>query len=378
MATAYEHHMNFVPCSHPMPYDQFSRPVSDLPRPSLCFGISEPNPDRHDQPSREPFWVIERLFGEQHWCSQWVSELCTADARFMLHLAEQTPYYVHVLALVRLGMLSQPVESDLPIVEQARLIQIQTRRSLLAIFHPTAPPSLLNVLPKLGEAPLTKASYRRLLTLIQDPAAREFLSYKRKITHWELRFLEDFPRDLLHWRLLCSFENGHEYQQLKYMGLVIGREFYAGLSTEQRIALKRIKTLSELKNWFKRRLLNITFPDPPWHGNDHIRPIRTMRELQHVARQFRNCILGHACSVIMGRMYFYLSERGPVVISLGCDPFLGWGLQQIKGIANEHPSTDLVGEITKAFTSANLDAHSLRRETRLGFDALEALFDELS
>jgi len=296
----------------------------------------------------------------------------------MRHLAEQTPHYVHLLALVRLGILSQPERSDLPLIEQAGLIQSKTRKVLLATFQPSAPPLLLNVLPKLGETPLTKASYRRLLRLVHDPAAREFLAHKRKITHWELKFLEDFPRDILHWRLLCSFENGHEYQQLKYMGLVIGREFYPELSQEQRIALKRIKTLSELKNWFKRRLLNITFPEPPWQGNDHLRPIRTMRELQLVARQFRNCILGHACSVIMGRMYFYLSERGPAVISLGCDPFLGWGLQQIKGVANDRPPAEVIEQITKDLTSENLDAHSLRQTSRFCSGTLESLFDELS
>ncbi|WP_424946264.1 helix-turn-helix transcriptional regulator [Candidatus Spongiihabitans sp.] len=59
-----------------------------------------------------PAWTVHRLFGKRHWVSAWVLRLCASEPRFLLHLIDQPPDYVHFVCLVRLALSKHSVADE--------------------------------------------------------------------------------------------------------------------------------------------------------------------------------------------------------------------------------------------------------------------------
>lgn len=305
--------------------------------PSLAkLQISEPEIEstRPDAKYRQD-WVLRKLFGEHHWCLKWVSELCKADPAFFEHLTEQTAAYPHYLAIVRLFLLGRPPEQDLPNSEQAQQLRTRSRKAVLDMLQIPLPSSLLKLLPKLGPNPLSKNDYRHLLTAIKSPTAIQFLRHRARIRSYHLKWLQDFPGDLLPWQLLNSVKKTEDYRRLQYIGLAIRGLRAHEVLGEHHLDLRQLRTLDQLSLWFDRKLLAIRFPAPPWNGTESISPVRTVKELYEVGLQFRNCIYEYKRAVLEGRRYFYVSTRGPAVVSIRHDLFIGWGLDEATGMQNK-------------------------------------------
>lgn len=106
------------------------------------------------QTTSRPRWVIARVFGKTHWCTPYVNALCEARPDFLLHLSDQSCVYVHYLCLVRLKW-GEHEHGTPAIEEQAEILLRQPKKKVLARLYKPCPQGLLNVLPRLGERPLT-------------------------------------------------------------------------------------------------------------------------------------------------------------------------------------------------------------------------------
>lgn len=428
MATAYEHHLStsippghsglatLVPSDyhHSSPFGQLS-PSSSLlsslheawrylarPIPASWYEVSHPRdrvighgytqlPDHSDHRIREPEpanygdsetlragWILDRLFGPHHWCTAWVKTLCAADPAFFRHLSEQTASYVHFIALIQLAHMNAGTCSYKSAQSVARMLRCNTRNALLRQYFPQQSPArLLKVLDKLGQRPLTRNDYRRLIKVISNPSAQQFLSHARRIKPYHLKWLETFPHDLLHWQLLNSVKKASEYRQLHYICLAVKALEREDDWAQQRTSLRRLKTFSQLQHWFRRHLLSVSFPEPPWEGTEEIQPIRTMRDLQRAGRRFHNCIFEYGHAVLAHQRYFYITERGPVVIALLRDPLIGWYVEEINGIGNQSPAREVQDWLWQSLTEAGLRVHPLGDEAPCMDAAWEAPCDEL-
>lgn len=316
-------------------------------------------------------WVLRKLFGEHHWCMRWVSELCQADPAFFEHLTEQTAAYPHYLAIVRLILLGRPSEQDLPNFEQARQLRTHSRKAVLQMLQIPAPSSLLKLLPKLGPSPLSKNDYRHLLIAIKSPTAIQFLRHRPRIKPYHLKWLQEFPGDLLPWQLLNSIKKTDDYRRLQYIGMAIHSLKSQGLLGDRSLELRQLRTLDHLSHWLDSRVLSLHFPPPPWDGNEFITPIRTVKDLWAVGRQFRNCIYEYRRAALEGRRYFYLSVRGPAVVSILHDPLVGWVLDEAKGQKNRALASSTSDWLVQQFSAAGIVPLPTSEMDNLGMDGID-------
>ena len=331
-----------------------------LPR----YEIKEPQLNDTHQ-SRPQDWVIERFFGGRHWCNRWVSELCASDPAFLTHLSEQREGYIHYLCLVRLAWRKKQVQ--LSIAEQALVLRQSTQKSLLhSLYHP-CPEGLLKTLTKLGHIPLSRKYYQLLIALLGKVETRAYLAHSSRVRAYHLRWLNDFPTDLLQISVLRSIKNASDYRMLQSIEAVLRVLQKDPKHASKFDAVKRLKTLSQLENWIQRFVLTLTFPPAPWSGNNEIQPITTAKALKATAHMFSNCIYGYVRSVLLGYRYLYICERGPVVIALKRDPLLNWHIEEINGVNNTKPDDNIVDDIERAFSEAHFS-------TRLD-NSLDALWD---
>ena len=371
--------------SSPKPVSSDDRNVLTIKPPSLASDadktIQYPLPNHHYQQvecqlttvitgvrTRQPSrWFMQQLLGGNHWCASWLEELCEADGNFLLHWREQHAAYVHFLCLVRLAWLSN--NTTLDIAEQAILLQQRSQKSLLReLYHPY-PIGLLQTLSKLGQKALTKKQYALLLQLQGNPNKCAYLAHASRIKTYHLQWLDDFPTDLLNWRVLCSIHKSHHYAKLNYLVLLIKNLAASNPETDALQSVKQLKSLSQLAHWFRRHVNSLPFPAPPWKGNDWLKPIRSASALKCASRDFQNCITDYTREVLLGHYYFYQSMRGPAVVLLIRDPLLGWHLHEINGVKNQAPNAVITDAIEMAFREAEFPTDQTLNP--------EALWDEI-
>ena len=325
--------------------------------------------------SSEGSWMMQNLFGIGHWVVNWIDDLCRIDPLFLLHMREQASAYIHYLCLIRLAW--RQADEEPMIIEQARLLRQKQQRSLLNELYTPYPTGLLKVISKLDDRPLSKGDYRRLLKALEHPASRLFLAHASTIKTYHLQWLQDFPHEYFHWHILNTIEQASNYQQLRFMAEATAKFPESNLSTQQRYSLKQLKTFDQLRHWFQRQLLKITFPPPPWCGNESIQPVTTMKALKQAAYRFQNCIFEYGRAVMAGQRYFYVSDKGPAVISLIKDPLIGWRIEEINGINNVSLGEDSITSITDHFAEAELHQHPISFDTSIDDGLWESVCDEL-
>ncbi len=296
-------------------------------------------------------WFIPKLYGSDLWCRDWLEDLCLADPNFLQHLSEQKEGYIHYLCLVRMAWLEK--RTPLSSVAQARLLQQHTQKSLLQTLYPSYPNGLLKVLTKFGPIPLSKKYYRLLLTLQRDESACRFLSHAKHLRAYHLRWLEEFPHGVLPISMLHSFKTASQYRTFKTIITVIKALQKNDEHAPTFNSLKRLKTLSQLVNWYQRYVQTLDFPAPPWPGNEWIKPITSSRALKKASKEFQNCIYDYVRSVLLGHAYFYQCSRCPTIVAIKRDPLIGWHIHEINGPKNDKPHVDVVEEIELTFRKAD-------------------------
>jgi hypothetical protein len=305
-------------------------------------------------------WLIAKLFGKNHWCESYVASLCHVDPGFLQHVSDQTSDYLHYLCLVRMAWKYSGNDSDEKLMEyQAGLLRSSNKKSLLSALYDPFPPGLLNIFPKLGNEPLTQKDYLRLIKHLRDDNKRGFLAHIQRIKPYHLQWLDDFPTDLLHWRVLNSVTKSRNYGNLRYLIKVLERMRESGNYTETLISIRRVRTLEQLENWFRHHTQTLPFPPPPWKGNDWIIPITSVIALKQAGLKYQNCVYQYSRQVLLGYNYFYETRDGEAIVSLIKDPLLGWRIEQINGFNNKIPEQSIITKIEVAFNSADIQTEIL-------------------
>lgn len=302
-------------------------------------------------------WAIKRLFGELHWCTCWVIELCNEDPQLLTHITEQTADYVHVICLVRLAIIKQPIEDEESAYFYARILQENKKKILLKHFYKPYPCGLLSIIKKLGAKPLSKTDYKRLINLLHDKNASKFLCHAKRIYPYNLHWLEMMPKEFRNFKIINSIKTTDDYKSFKYIAKVIQIMSKDHSHINIMNSLKNIKNAKQLRHWFDRLLLKTIYPPPPWEGNHWIIPVTTAKALHDLRMKFNNCIFDYSGEIILGNKYIYVSERDPSLISINRDPIIGWHIEQMKGISNKETPSRTRCRILEEFAKIGIEQY---------------------
>ncbi len=293
------------------------------------------------------------------WVSEWVLGLCQSEPRFLLHLIDQSPDYVHFVCLVRLALLKYSADDES--LKYATWMLTQNKKSILQSLYPSHPDGLLGMLAKLPDKPLSQDDYHRLVRLLADENLRKMLCHKKRVRLFDLRLfemLEDIPQEFQCGGVMECVKTHENYESLQLL-IRAARHLNLALNkSEISAATRQLGCLLNLSAWFMEKFKSAPFPPPPWTGNDWIKPVCCQSELEAVGEKFKNCIRsgGHDgeyfAKVALGYGYFDVCNRMPAVIEMNKDAILGWGIVQMNEAANRELSVVQKREIIRAFCDA--------------------------
>jgi hypothetical protein len=295
--------------------------------------------------------ALRRIFGAH---APAIHRLMAADPGLADFVARQDKAGIHFLALA--------VSHHLPdrragLRDMAVLLRTLERAKLLRrILGRRPPPGLTGVLGKLGAAPMPAESYRRLVELLDEPAARKALTHARRITRTTLDGLAHLPPALRMLRLAAIAGKPLDRERLDYALAAVRRNRPDLDDTALRASLKAVKDADDVHRWLDHLLTRLPFATPPWEGDGQLRPVRNRRELKEVAGRFRNCLAGHhMLDAVLGRKFFYVWEGGePCVVEVSPDDLVGWRIGEIEGVDNTAP-----GPETRARVVTRLARHGI-------------------
>ena len=301
-------------------------------------------------------FVVEGLFGKRHWVTEWVIGLCESDSRFLFHLADQSPGYVHFICLVRLALLQRSTEMR-DAKESAHWICSQSKKKILQHLYPAYPTSILGVLPKLQKNPLTKNEYRRLLRALSDKDMCKRLNHAKHIRKFDIHLLDimdNVPEEFQFSGFMNCIKKQSDYKYFLFLVRVIRHLNMEVTQREINAASKNMNKMSQLSDWFKKKIEQSPFPPPPWEGNDFVKPICSRKQLKEARSKFRNCLMSYTPKIVLGYSYFYVCESVPAVIEMVKDVGLGWEIGEMEG-----PSEQSSGRRRRHYKSRELsDAHT--------------------
>ena len=293
--------------------------------------------------------TVERLFGKRHWAKEWVVGLCQSDLHFLLHLIEQTPDYMHFMCLARLAWLEQDGDD---IAGQALFIRTNNKKEIMKLLYPDQANGLLKILLKLTGKPMTKLNYQRMLHLWKDESSRKQMCCIKNIRARNFHLLDlvkFIPKPFQSIGVIGCIKDDEDLQKLLVVIAILRCTNIEITQEEIDSATKDMTNINQLAKWLVRKIKNITFPAPPWEGNENIKPIRSAGELKNRADEFRCCINSYRADIAVGLSYFYVCTQPLAVIEIKNDILYGWVITEIQGVENVEISTTEQHKIAKEF-----------------------------
>jgi len=350
-----------------------------------CFG------GRNWAAERNPIDVAldideDECLGSRHWAAEWALELCVEDPYFAAHMAEQPRGYAHYLCVLRLGLPSSGLWSDMDDVEPptptmrecARIIRTTNKKRLLKAWFPDCPPAILKALPELPKMAQSEAEYRRLIEAFKDERKRRRFFHVKRVRAFDMQLLD--MMELLPERFhpgAAHCRNTADYERLCLLVECAKRLNLEIPAREFKEAAKRAKNMAGLWRYVARKALKSPFPPPPWEGDDNIRPLRSRREMKAAGRELGNCVANrsddYALKTVTGYGYLYFCEDAPAMIEVVRDVFFGWLVSNIEGARNNSLSPADAFKIRRAFYDAGFC-----QATKMSFEcASDALWDDI-
>ena len=81
--------------------------------------------------------------------------------------------------------------------------------------------------------------------------------------------------------------------------------------------------------------LDLRLPDPPFHGTEYLRPIRTSRQFLEIAGVFQNCLELRLDDALSGAKAFYVwLGAEALIVELSLVNGLWWQLSEVNGYRN--------------------------------------------
>lgn len=298
----------------------------------------------------EAHHALRRIFGAH---APAIHQLLMADPGLADFVARQDKAGIHFLALAVSHHLPNRRSS---LHEYAIMLRSVERGKLLRhILGRRPPPGIAGVFGKLGAAPMPAESYRRLVELLDEPAARKVLTHARRITRTVLDGLAHLPPALRMLRLAAIAGKPYDRERLDYALAAVRRKRPDLDDTALRASLKAVKDVCDIGRWVDHLLTRLPFAAPPWQGDSRLRPIRGRRELKEVAGRFRNCLADQVLDAVLGRRHFYVWEgEEPCVAAIRHDALIGWRIDEIDGTDNKKPTPETRARIMARFARAGI------------------------
>lgn len=307
--------------------------------------------------------ILNKIIPPNHWCNQWLKDMCHADTAFLEHTMEQRDDFIHFLCLVHLYETDNSKYKQLSNHDMAVLIKTHPKKQILKELISPYPSGITNILKKLNSKPFPKNTYFELIELLHDSKARTHLQHASSINPNMIKCLYQLDH---HWRnlkVLRHMKTTKDTSTILFIHracLKLGRKYPDFINYS---SLHQIDNIDSLIDYFIRKINIITFPEPPWIGNKRIRPITNGDQLNSVSKKFKNCIADYICEILMGACYFYVSSYGPSIIRLNRDPIFNYHIEEILGVENDEVAKHALRKIHAEFSKYNID-----KKTNIAFD----------
>lgn len=111
------------------------------------------------------------------------------------------------------------------------------------------------------------------------------------------------------------------------------------------ITISNIREMISMKN----NDGDVPFPDPPIKGNDIVRPVKTVKQLNKYAIRFQNCASGYRSDIMNRRYYLYVANLNneSAMASIRIRRFNDYKLEEIRGYKNRAVSDELKNKVKK-------------------------------
>lgn len=211
-------------------------------------------------------------------------------------------------------------------------------------------PGLLNALGKLGPFALAEQTYQNLCeVLLERGKGSKLIMHHDVLTSEVIDRLHLLP-DVLR-REKIVFEEELDIENLELISFILRRK--PGL----------ISHLDHVDITDARRILSILFEQIrksaqsdrlpiAWEGNNTVRPVGSLTELERLAAGMKNCLARYWGDLHTGtRSLFVLVGEAPVAICFKKLPGLGWELEEVRGHENRLPTRSEYQRIRSGFLS---------------------------
>jgi hypothetical protein len=185
-----------------------------------------------------------------------------------------------------------------------------------------------------GERPNERHVYRSLVRLVgHGGLGAKTLRHKTRVSFRDVQRMARLP-DWLRTEDMCWMEPKLAAQIAAIGEALISRgefsstEDFREMISSESFALDPLGALA-------RHGIVFTFPEPPWDGDDLLKPVRSSEELARTAHRFRNCLGDSAERCMAGTSVYYVWEgEPPAVVELQNQHGLCWSVTAIAGFRN--------------------------------------------
>jgi hypothetical protein len=305
------------------------------------------------RPQRPPGF----LFSPFGWAAESIIVLLQSDATLLTDLIYLTHVRMHLVALALAH-----VEGDIG-AALGRTLFRGSAGDILDVVVGNRPIGLKRVVQCLPRHVLEAESYRRLVQLLDDPAASKLLYHAGEIDDEAIRIIDNIPVALRSvvfamqpwFRGMDSLGDG-----LRYLVRRGGAQSFDALVAN----LAHIRQPEQLIGKIKSIVQALPLPEalPPAHV-EQARRIDDASELRKLAKQWRNCLETYIWRVDGGESAIYLWEDAELqaVCAVRRRARLGWFLEQIKGPRNSEIESPHLETIRNAFDDAGVPPYSTIR-----------------
>lgn len=294
------------------------------------------------------------FFESLDWAREPVRQLCLADPQFLPFFCDQSANGLHYVACA-LAHSHLPTDTS-DIRSLAIRLRCGSRGEMLShILGKQLPHGTVSVLGKLGAAVTPRERYCQLVSLLEEENARKTLWHVKEVDQSILTTLQALDPCFRRLGLVTALARNAAVDEFLYVlaGLRRALEPSAMLRVEE--SAVRINCPTAYQKWLSRWIERCPFPDPPWVGNNSIRPIRSVAALKDLARRFENCLADRAINVLLEHRTYYEIECPQAVVEVIHDPFFGtWRMTEVRGPGNVTISGVRLQALTTVFAAAGI------------------------
>jgi hypothetical protein len=296
-------------------------------------------PSGHDTASRPPGFLLVP-FG---WAAGRMLALLHQSPELIGELLYISPARVHLIGLALAHTEGGP---------DPELTHILIRGSAGEILDSVVgrrPIGLKRIFRCLPRGVLEPASYRRLIRLLDDPAAAKMLHHAGTIDDAAIKIIDDVPAEIR----TAVFAMQAWFRGMEFLadGLRCLVRRGAAASYDQLIdELSSVRQPDQMIAKIKMIVEALPLPDAlPPASVGHARRIDRVAEVRDLAKRWRNCLESYIWRIDGGECAVYLWEHDGIQAAcmMRRRGRLGWFLDEIKGPRNtdiEQPHLDLIVE----------------------------------